>query len=157
MRTELRPDGPASSNALLARASGLKLAALAGSDARPLLGKHLALVCEQEGPDAELFRQAGIGLGARVTTLRPTLGDASSHAEVVRTSRLLGRLYDAVECQGIEPRLVRQIRTAADIPIFEGVASSGHSSAHLDAQLGGTDLKANRLFIVQAMLLEAIL
>jgi len=124
---------------------------------QPLLGKNLALICAREGPDAELFRKAGSALGARVTVLRPTLGDSSSLAEIEQTARVLGRLYDGVECQGLEPRLVQQMRAAADVPIFDAVASMEHPSAHLDAQLGGTDQQGNRLFIVQAILMETIL
>jgi ornithine carbamoyltransferase len=157
MQPDFRPDTTAASTALLAQASALKHVASSGAVAHPLLGKNLAVICAREGPDAELFRKAGIALGARVTFLRPTLGDSSSPAEIEQTARVLGRLYDGVECQGLEPRLVQQMRAAADVPIFDAVASSGHPSAHLDAQLGGTDLQANRLFIVQAILMETIL
>ena len=146
-------------NIVLATARGLQQAAIDGGTPQPLLrGKNLALLCavEDDG-DAVLFRRAAAELGAHVAHLRPSLSESSTVQEVHHTARLLGRLYDAVECHGMDPRLVRQVGLDADVPVYDGVACSGHPTARLAEQLGNAaSLADNRHFIVQAVLLNTL-
>ena len=144
---------------LLATARGLQRVAIDGGTPRPLLrGKNLALLCAAEDDgDAALFRRAAAELGAHVAHLRPSLSASSTVQEVHHTARLLGRLYDAVECHGMDPRLVRQVRLEADVPVYDGVACIGHPTARLAGQLGNAaSLADNRHFIVQAVLLNTL-
>jgi ornithine carbamoyltransferase len=70
---------------------------------------------------------------------------------------MLGRLYEAVECQGLEPALVQQIGQHAGIPVFDGAAMRGHPAEQLAELLGDkTPLADNRCFLLQALLLDAI-
>ena len=46
-----------------------------------LRGKKLALLCEAEGPDGALFRDAAAGLGAHVSHIRPRLEERPCSAE----------------------------------------------------------------------------
>ena len=143
--------------ALLASAR-LLYRAEAGSDTEGLLrGKILGLVCDSESDaDAMLFRQAAVALGASVSHIRPDLappGGATGNGPL-RTARLLGRLYDAIECQGLAPALVRQLASEAGVPVFDGLATLAHPSARLAAELAGPDpVERKRLLIVQAVLL----
>lgn len=149
---------PADVNAVLGQARALQSAARNGTT-RPLLrGKNLGLLCESEDtPGAVLFRRAALELGAHVSYIRPSLSERSTEREVQHTARLLGRLYDAVECQGASQVLAPQIGAEAGIPVYGGVASPDHPTAGLAAQLDG-DMSPddNRRFVVQAVLLTTI-
>lgn len=88
----------------------------------PLRGKNLGLLCETDSSAATLFERAAIALGAQVVRIRPSAAGLLTPAERAPTARMLGRLYDAVECQGLAPALVQQLRSAAGVPVFDGLA-----------------------------------
>ena len=142
--------------AIIARAQALKRAAAAGQTPRLLAGKNLALMLASETPDADLFRKAATALGARVSTIRATPPESNSPDKTLKTAQMLGRLYDAVECQGVPRQVVDQIRTEAAMPVYDGVASGRHPSAQLDACLDA-DAHGNHLFVIQAILVESML
>lgn len=144
---------------VLSRASWLQRAALEGNKPFLLRGKHLGLLCETPPDEAQaLFRSAAEELGARVSTVRPGLSLASAPQEVKDTSIMLGRLYDAAECKGLDEVLVQRIRQYAGIPIFEGGARKEHAVDRVAELLGDSTCPAdNRRFVLQALLLEAIL
>ena len=149
---------PSSLDALLAHARTLQRAAQAGATQSLLRGKNLGLLCEAtDAVDAELFRRAAIELGAHVAHLRPSLSELSTPQEVRHTARMLGRLYDAVECQSMAPALVAQMGRDAGVPIYDGIASDQHPTATLAALLGGDTSPAdNRRFVLQAVLLSTL-
>lgn len=143
---------------LLCRTRILQRAALEGTTSRPLRGKNLGLLYETPSTAAQaLFRSAAEELGARVGTMRSSLSLESPPQEVQHTARMLGRLYEAVECQGLDPALVRQIGEHAGIPVFDGAAMEDHPAVRLAEMLGErTSLADNQRFMVQALLLENI-
>lgn len=143
---------------LLSRARILQRARLEGTAPRLLRGKNLGLLYALPCDAAQaLFRSAAEELGARVSTMRSSLSLESPPHEVQHTARMLGRLYDAVECQNLEPALVRQIGRHAGIPFFEGAAMQDHPAVRLAEMLGDrTSLADNQRFMVQALLLERI-
>lgn len=162
---DVRPPGarqqqlsPLTVASLLGHARMLQHAALNGTT-RPLLrGKNLGLLCET-GPDEAqvLFRQAAEELGAHVAVMRSGLSPASPPREVQHTARMLGRLYEAVECQGLDPALVRHIGLHAGVPVFDGAATSAHPASRLAELLGDAmPLADNRRFMLQALLLDAV-
>lgn len=142
--------GAADPVAVHSQARALQQAALAGH-AQPLLkGKKLGLLCEDpQAEDALLFRHAADGLGAHVAHIRPSLCRLGSKEEVLHTARMLGRLYDAVECQGMAPGLVRQVGLCADLPVFDHLAGEAETLHDGSA----SDL---RCFLLQALLLQAL-
>ena len=156
---EVEPQlSPLSVASLLSRARILQRAALGGTT-RPLLrGKNLGLLCETPPDEAQvLFRRAAEELGAHVAVMRSSLSVASSPQEVQHTARMLGRLYESVECQGLDPVLVQRNAEHAGITVFEGAAMKDHPADRLAELLGDTTPQAdNRRFVLQAMLLEAI-
>ena len=105
---------------------------------QPLLrGKNLGLLCADDTqPQALLFRQAASELGAHVAHIGMSLSEASDPQEVAHTARMLGRLYDAVECQGLDSALVQQIADVAGIAVYDGLASDERLTSRLAAQLG---------------------
>lgn len=145
-------------SALLASARALKRAALAGTSLKPLRGKNIGLLCDDPGSrDARLFAQAAAELGARVAQLLPSTSGLLAREDVPHTARMLGRLYDAMECQGLPADLVRQVRDGAGVPVYDGLASATHPSAALAGLLeGGAEDPDNRRFVVQAMLISTM-
>ena len=158
MRTSPLPcDTAVDVDTLLASARALQRAACAGAT-RPLLrGKNLGLLCEADDGAAELFRRAAAELGARVSHIPPSLSELSTPGEVLHTARLLGRLYDAVECLGMAPALVREVGDGAGVPVYDGLASPHHPTARLAGLLGGeTSEVENRRYVLQAVLLSTL-
>ncbi|MEO7010458.1 MAG: ornithine carbamoyltransferase [Caldimonas sp.] len=149
---------PSDVDALLARARALQHAVWSGSIQPLLRGKNLGLLYEAaDERDAELFRRAAVELGAYVAHVRPSLSESSTPHEVQHTARMLGRLYDAVECQGMAPALVLQMGHDAGVPVYDGIASPRHPTAALAALLGdGASPADNRRFVVQAVLLNTL-
>ncbi len=145
---------------VLDNARALQLAARAG-DLRALLrGRKFALMCEtgnDSASDAVLFRRAAVELGAHVAHIRPSLTELSTPLEVLHTARMLGRLYDAVECQGMAADLVHQLGIDAGVPVYDAIASQHHPTAKLDGQLGGdSPALEKRRFVLQAVLLSTV-
>lgn len=149
---------PPEADALLVQARALQRAAQAGAPQPLLRGKNLALLCAApDDADALLFRRAATELGARVSHILPSLSELSSPQEVAHTARMLGRLYDALECQGMPPALVGLIGQAAGVPVYGGIATLDPPTARLAEQLeGGSSTVENRRFLVQASLLSTM-
>ena len=143
-------------SALLATARNLRDAASAGKRQPLLRGKNFGLLCESDDASAAvLFSRAAAELGAHVAHIRPSLTELSTPQDVAHTARLLGRLYDAVECEGMSASLVHQMGNEAGVPIFDGIASASHPTADLVDQLDGDASVADkRRFILQAVLLS---
>jgi ornithine carbamoyltransferase len=146
--------------ALLNRARLLQQAAQSGSPQLLLRGKKLGLLQESgdfNDCDSLLFCKAAQALGAHVAHIRSTFTPDSVCAEVQDTARLLGRLYDAVECQGLTSSVVDELAATAGIPVYDGLASASHASAALAALLAGNEpLSDKRCYVVQAMLVATI-
>ncbi|RYZ11568.1 MAG: ornithine carbamoyltransferase [Comamonadaceae bacterium] len=149
---------PARAANLLSRARLLQRAALDGSTPGLLRGKNLGLLCGPQPDEAQaLFHRAAESLGAHLAVMRSGLSPASTAEEVRDTARMLGRLYDAVECQGLDAELVERIGRHAGVPVFDGAATDCHPAEPLAALVGGaTPLRDNRCFVLQAVLLEVL-
>ena len=144
--------------ALLARAKALQRES--SQHSRPLLGKRLGLMsAAPESEDAHLFRQAAHELGAHVALIPAPTEHLEGQADPLPgVGRLLGRLYDAVECQGLSDDMVRALADVARIPIYAGLAGHGHAIFKL-AQGWKTPapLIYRRRWLVQAALLTAMI
>jgi ornithine carbamoyltransferase len=142
--------------ALLDSARQLRRAALGGLAHRPLQGRNIGLLARDNGTEeARLFTAAAQALGARVVWL-PTSPWADD--VVARdTARLMGRLYDAIECQGLAATEVAWLRQHAGVPVFDALASAAHPSAQLaDALDGGSADPLNRRCVLLAVLMGAL-
>lgn len=166
MHSELFQRGPLDLNAmsdndiqaLLAHAGMLQRAAENGKTPTLLKGKKLGLLCEADDDgEAALFRRAAVELGAHVAHVRSNLSALSKPQEVQNMAHVLGRLYDAVECQGMAPALVRQVGENAGVPVYDGLTATGHPIAGLSMQLEGDAAPADKLrYLMQAVLLRTI-
>lgn len=154
------PTLPRDAAALLALAASLRQAA-SGGRLQPLLrGKNLGLLRDpQHSPEGEgaLFLQAAGELGARVAQIPASLHGGSPASEVEHTARMLGRLYDAIECQGLPEPLVHSMSQHAGVPVYDGLAGPHHPTMPLAQALGGSGpAEDNRRFVVQAVLVHAL-
>ena len=141
---------------VLGQARALQSAVRTGAPRALLRGKHVGLLCrDADSPAARLFRDAAVELGARVSQVAPTLLEADAAPTIGEVARVLGRLYDALECQGLPASLVEDLRARAGIPVFAGIATADHPSAVLAAGLDGPDLERRRL-VLQATLIVAL-
>ena len=152
------PPGVDDTQALLDQVRSLREAARAGGLQPLLRGKRIGLLCEDaQSAQARLFRRAAVELGADVAHIRLGM-DALADARLLEpTARVLGRLYDALECQGIAPEMVETIRRQVDVPVYDGLASEAHAHARLAEQLAG-DVPAEdaRRYLLQAALLASL-
>ncbi len=150
---------PSQQDRLLACARRLLQAQRSGEPLRALRGRNLCLLCEpgdSEGP--ELFRAACNELGARVATIHPSADWRNAPQEVVaQTALVLGRLYDAVECQGLAPETIAHLRANAGVPVLDAAALPDHPSSTLSVQLGPElPLAERRRYLLEATILEAL-
>mgnify|MGYP003412445883 CR=1 FL=1 len=145
-------------NMLMVCARQLTNQARAGERRANLRGKNLALLSSSPDTDeAKAFREAVVQLGARLATVQISLSESSTAEEVERTARLLGRFYDAIECQGMAPAVVCKIRFFAGVPVFDALASSRHSTAALWSLLGCDASPAEcRRSVIQAAVMAAL-
>jgi ornithine carbamoyltransferase len=147
---------PAEAASLLRQARALTDAGMAEP---PLLaGKQLALLSTDcaDAPARDFTRAATL-LGAHVACVQPGLDEHSSPAQIDALARVLGRLYDAVECQHMPDGLVRRLARHAGIPVFAGLATAAHPTAALAAGLDpGMSWPTRRRCILQAALLASV-
>lgn len=141
--------------ALIAGAQALKRAALAGGCAPLLRGRNLGLLCEQDDcAEALLFRRAATDLGAHVAHIRPSASGLAQAADVAHIARMLGRLYDAIECERLPAELVERIRGHAGVPVYDGIGNPEHPANTLVALLDNEP--EDRRYLLQALLLGTI-
>jgi hypothetical protein len=110
----------------------------------------MGMVCGDEGaPDAMLFQQALLELGAQVTVLDPerVLEDGAALEEI---ARLLGRLYGAIACDGLPATVVRRLTAAAVVPVVDVQALLAPIDGH------GADAQERRR-ATQAALMTALM
>lgn len=109
---------------------------------RVLDGQHVAVLAPTENhPSAEVFSCAAQALGARIARIAPAdlgLGDAASAPD---TARLLGRLYAAIGCAGLDLKSVTLLKRTCGIPVLHDLAADTH----------GTRLLADAMTLSQAL------
>jgi ornithine carbamoyltransferase len=134
----LAGEGPheAERRELLQTARRLGAAARSGHMPHILKGCHVAVAA---APGADLapryFEDAAIALGAHVSHItEDALQAACANPE---WARMLGRLYDAVDCGRLDREAAIGLERAAGIPMFSGLGDEGHPVRQLLAELGG--------------------
>ena len=147
---------PEQLQALLTRAQALQRGAL--QHQQPLLGKRLGLMCSiPDSQEAQSFHRAAQELGAHVALIPASLDQGGTARQQAGIGRLLGRLYDAVECQGTSPDTVCQLAATANIPMYAGLACSEHPIVGLAAKLDAPASLADRQrWLIQAALLVSL-
>lgn len=144
--------------ALLAMAEGLRSMRTAGSAMPGLLkGVNIALLCAQAGEtqDAAVFERAATQLGARVARIRPGDAGLALDADMGATARWLGRLYDAVECQGVDAQVITQLQAQSGIVVYDAIGSATHP-VFLSLQARMQDEPPCREAVIQSILLSTL-
>lgn len=112
---------------IFAAARRLRAQWLAGMVDKPLRGRNLALLrTSPPGKGISVLHRAALDLGARVAELR--FGDAGlpPPPELRTLSRMLGRMYDAIDCGTMTSTVVRQIERDAGVTVYEGLDRDDH-------------------------------
>jgi len=143
---------------LLTTARALGEAELGGHRDQSLRGKNLALLSPTPGPEAALFVAAVEQLGAMASRVGDDLLAVNDPHELQRLAQLLDRLYDAVECQGVPPRVVQRLSDLATVPVFDAIAGDAHPTAQLADELddGRASHDDARRWILQAALVLTV-
>ena len=123
---------------LLRTAHRLCSAAQEGHRGTPLRGRHVAIaVSRPRERQADPLEIAVTRLGARVSVI-------DQRALVIapdpsRLGRLLGNLYDAVDCDALSPEEARELQRVAGVPVFDGLACADHPIRSLLPTLQATE------------------
>lgn len=124
-----QPDEPLAAAkivALFAAARRLRADSDAGASASALRGKNLALLLARpSGREVSPLHRAARELGARVAEV-PFETDASSQVDIGALARLLGRMYDAIDCDALPLPTVRRIEREAGVPVYAGLGLDDH-------------------------------
>jgi ornithine carbamoyltransferase len=144
--------------ALLDQARELCRARADGRPLRLMRGRNLGLLCPDPGtPAARLFQQAASELGAQVAHIQAEAYAGSADRDLASTARLLGRLYDAVECQGLAPGVAQRLAALSGNVVFDGLALEGGLVDRLVRQLDCSGSLADKSrFVLQALLLRRL-
>jgi ornithine carbamoyltransferase len=144
--------------ALVEQAGALRRAYADGSPVPLLRGRNLGLLCpDATTPAARLFREAAGALGAQVAHIKADAYAIGGDVELESTARVLGRLYDTVECQGLAPGVAQQLAALTGNVVCDGLAVDGGVMDRLARRLGGSlERSDNRRFALQALLLRRL-
>ena len=113
--------------ALLDGAAAVRQAALRNAAWQALRGRRVALLCAPGAASAAAaFSGALAEAGASVTRLHSEAWRSSAGDKLPEAARLLGRLYDAIDCNDLPQRMVAQIERHAGVPVFNGLAQPDH-------------------------------
>lgn len=136
---------PADLAGLFASARRLREQARAARPALPLAGRNLALMrhAGDAQPEDGLHR-AALDLGAQVAQLKLSLPQATPAEEWHSLARVLGRMYDAIDCASEDPALPDRIAHASGIPVFDGLDQDGHPLGALADLLTWHDAQVHR-------------
>jgi ornithine carbamoyltransferase len=133
-----------------------------GSETTPLRGKNIALICGKSAAGgARLFADAATRLGARVARIEPApawlQGESQPGAD---TARLLGHLYDAVDCEALPAGFAARLQSLLEVPVYDSLARENHPIFDLLSALvpaGRMPTAADRCTLVQAALVSTLL
>lgn len=95
-----------------------------GSAATMLRGRNFGMIDEPRNTPTLVAGDAAESLGARVARVR--LGEATPESELEATARVMGRLYDGLDCGSLPQRSVQIIERHALIPVFDGLDRPDH-------------------------------
>jgi ornithine carbamoyltransferase len=110
----------------------LKIAKYAGTEARRLEGKEIALIFEKTSTRTRsAFEVAAFDQGAHVTYLDPSGSQLGHKESVADTARVLGRMYDAIEFRGNRQSDVETLAEYAGVPVYNGLTDEWHPTQML--------------------------
>ena len=143
--------------ALLRTALRLRRTAHAAVVPALLAGRHVAIACTAgDTPAQAVFERAARLLGARVSRIAPDLLFDASDATTAPATRLLARLYDAVDCHAGGTERALALHRQSGVPVYLGLGGAAHPIRALLGELGPIDDADALLCLVQAVLIETL-
>jgi len=117
---------------LLRLAEALKLAKYAGTEAKTLTGKEIALIFEKSSTRTRSsFEVAAYDQGAHVTYLDPSGSQLGHKESIADTASVLGRIYDAIEFRGNHQSDIEALAKHAGVPVYNGLTDEWHPTQML--------------------------
>jgi ornithine carbamoyltransferase len=117
---------------LLDLSAALKTAKYAGTEAKQLEGKVIALLFEKTSTRTRAaFEVAAFDQGARVSYFDPTSSQMGHKESIADTARVLGRMYDAIEFRGERQADVETLAAHAGVPVYNGLTDEWHPTQML--------------------------
>jgi ornithine carbamoyltransferase len=117
---------------LLRLSEAVKTAKYAGTEAKHLDGKEIALIFEKTSTRTRsAFEVAAFDQGAHVTYLDPSGSQLGHKESVADTARVLGRMYDAIEFRGNRQTDVETLAEYAGVPVYNGLTDEWHPTQML--------------------------
>jgi hypothetical protein len=117
---------------LLRLAEALKLAKYAGTEAKRLDGKEIALIFEKTSTRTRsAFEVAAFDQGGHVTYLDPSGSQLGHKESIADTAQVLGRMYDAIEYRGNAQADVETLAEHAGVPVYNGLTDEWHPTQML--------------------------
>jgi ornithine carbamoyltransferase len=116
---------------LLSTAAMLKRTGPRADGWSPLRDRHVALLCSGSSNVAPAFRRAVTELGGTVSLLNADEWRLRAGDRIPDAARLLGRLYDAIDCCDLPAEVIEQIEAHSGVPVFNGLATGDHPLAPL--------------------------
>ncbi len=117
---------------LLDLSGALKIARYAGTEAKRLEGKEIALIFEKTSTRTRsAFEVAAFDQGAHVTYLDPSGSQLGHKESIADTARVLGRMYDAIEYRGSRQADVETLAEFAGVPVYNGLTAEWHPTQML--------------------------
>ena len=99
---------------------------------RYLEGKNIVLLFEKTSTRTRCsFEVAGMDLGMGVTYLDPGSSQMGKKESIADTARVLGRMYDGIECRGFDQKLVETLAEYAGVPVWNGLTDQFHPTQML--------------------------
>ena len=149
--------GATDRESLLRTALRLHRAALDGTLAPLLAGRHVAIASDAgRTPAEDLFERAATRLGARVSRISLDLLRADATPARHAAVRLLPRLYDAVDCEQGQACHALALQRRSGVPVYLALAGAGHPLRALLSELPADDPDAALTSLVQAVLVETL-
>jgi ornithine carbamoyltransferase len=117
---------------LLRLSEALKLAKYAGTEAKQLEGKEIALIFEKSSTRTRSsFEVATYDQGGHVTYLDPSGSQLGHKESIADTAAVLGRIYDAIEFRGNHQADIEALAAHAGVPVYNGLTDEWHPTQML--------------------------
>ena len=105
---------------------------LKGIPHKYLKGKNVVLLFEKDSTRTRCaFEVASYDLGMSCTYLGPTGSQMGKKESIKDTSRVLSRMYDGIEYRGFEQKIVEDLSTYSDVPVWNGLTDAYHPTQML--------------------------
>ena len=93
---------------------------------RPLQGRHLVVLCSAHADAGATFQRAVADLGGVPVLLNADEWRRRAGDHLADEARLLGQLYDAIDCCDLPMATIEQIEAHSGVPVANGLSSSAH-------------------------------